>query len=170
MKAVFALVAAVVAAAASGCSTPPPSAPSMGASPGVPDTARPAAPARPGASAVARADAAGADTEGPLPEVELSPQLLFQLLAADLAAQRGEVGSAWSTYMSVARQTRDPRIARRATEVAVGARALDEAVQSAQLWRELAPQSRAAAQMLETLWLGAGRLKEVEPVLAERLA
>jgi tetratricopeptide (TPR) repeat protein len=170
MKAVFALVAAVVAAAASGCATPRPSVPSTGASAGVPDTARPAAPARPGASAVVRADAAGADTEGPLPEVELSPQLLFQLLAADLAAQRGEAGSAWSTYMSVARQTRDPRIARRATEIAIGARALDEAVQSAQLWRELAPQSRAAAQMLETLWLGAGRLKDVEPVLAERLA
>jgi tetratricopeptide (TPR) repeat protein len=175
MKAVFALVAAVVAAAASGCATQPSPAPSPGApteASGVTEPARPAAPARPGASGVARADVvtSGADAEGPLPEVELSPQLLFQLLAADLAAQRGEAGSAWSTYMSVARQTRDPRIARRATEIAIGARALDEAVQSAQLWRELAPQSRAAAQMLETLWLGAGRLKDVEPVLAERLA
>ena len=38
--------------------------------------------------------------------------------------------------MAVARSTRDARIARRAAEVAIGARALDEAVQSAQLWRE----------------------------------
>jgi len=113
---------------------------------------------------------AAVDPEGTPPDVDLSPQILFQLLAADLAAQRGEVGSAWTTYMAVARTTRDARIARRAAEVAIGARALDEAVQSAQLWRELAPDSRAAAQMLETLWLGSGRLKDVEPTLAERLA
>ena len=185
MNAVLALVAAVVAAVASGCATPPSSAPSTGASAEAPGTARPAPPTPPtqptsstgtssapdaGPAAPARAEAAGAQAEGPLPQVELSPQLLFQLLAADVAAQRGEVGSAWSTYMSIARQTRDPRIARRATEVAVGARALDEAIQSTQLWRELAPQSRAATQMLESLWLGAGRLADAEPLLAERLA
>ncbi len=169
MKAVLALVAAVVAAVASGCATPPSTAPSTGASAEPSTPSRPtAAPARPGAAA--RVELPGTEADGPLPDVELSPQLLFQLLAADLAAQRGEVGSAWSTYMSIARQTRDPRVARRATEIAVGARALDEAIQSAQLWRELAPQSRAAAQMLETLWLGAGRLGDVEPMLAERLA
>lgn len=111
-----------------------------------------------------------ADAAESLPDVDLSPQLLFQLLAADLAAQRGEAGSAWSTYMAAARQTRDPRIARRAAEVAIGARALDEATQSAQLWRELSPESRAATQMLETLWLSTGRLKDAEPMLAERLA
>jgi tetratricopeptide (TPR) repeat protein len=173
MNAVLALVAAVVAAVASGCVTPPPPAPAAGRSaetavpPAMP-AARSGTPARAGAAA--SADESAAEREDALPEVELSPQLLFQLLAADLAAQRGEAGSAWTTYMSIARQTRDPRVARRATEIAVSARALDEAVQSAQLWRELAPQSRAAAQMLETLWLGAGRLREVEPMLAERLA
>jgi tetratricopeptide (TPR) repeat protein len=169
MKAVLALVAAVVAAVASGCATPSSPAPSSGASTeasGTPSAAALPAPSR----TAARPDLAGAEGEDPLPEVELSPQLLFQLLAADLAAQRGEAGSAWSTYMSIARQTRDPRVARRAAETAISARALDEAIQSAQLFRELAPQSRAATQMLETLLLGAGRLKDVEPMLVERLA
>ena len=170
MKAVFALVAAVVAAAASGCATQSPPASPTGRSAEAGTPARPVPPTAAAARPAPQARTDATDAEGPLPDVDLSPQLLFQLLAADLAAQRGEVGSAWSTYMAVARQTRDPRVARRATEIAVGARALDEAVQSAQLWRELAPQSRPAAQMLETLWLGAGRLKEVEPVLAERLA
>ena len=169
MKAVLALVAAVVAAVASGCATPSPPAPSRGTSAEAPGTPRAAAPPVPARTA-ARPDVEGAEGEDPLPEVELSPQLLFQLLAADLAAQRGEVGSAWSTYMSIARQTRDPRVARRAAEIAISARALDEAIQSAQLFRELAPQSRAATQMLETLLLGAGRLKDVEPMLVERLA
>jgi tetratricopeptide (TPR) repeat protein len=169
MKAVIALAAAVVAAVASGCATQGPVA-SPSATADTRPSAPPPSPARPGATA-RLADASPApDTESAPPSVELSPQILFQLLAADLAAQRGEAGSAWTTYMSVARSTRDPRIARRAAEVAIGARALDEAVQSAQLWRELSPDSRAAAQMLETLWLGSGRLKDVEPTLAERLA
>jgi tetratricopeptide (TPR) repeat protein len=169
MKAVIALAAAVVAAVASGCATQDPVA-SPSAAADTRPSAPPSSPVRPGATARLADVAPAPDTEGAPPNVDLSPQLLFQLLAADLAAQRGEMGSAWTTYMSVARSTRDPRIARRAAEVAIGARALDEAVQSAQLWRELSPDSRAAAQMLETLWLGSGRLKDVEPTLAERLA
>jgi tetratricopeptide (TPR) repeat protein len=169
MKAVIALAAALVAAAASGCATQGPAAtprPTADASSPPPSTAQ--RPPRP--AVVVRTEASAADAEGALPAVDLSPQLMFQLLAADLAAQRGELGSAWSTYMSAARSTRDPRIARRAAEVAIGARAIDEAIQSAQLWRELSPDSRAAAQMLETLWLGAGRVRDVEPLLADRLA
>lgn len=167
MKAVFALVAAVVAAVASGCSTQSVERTSGGTGFGAEDSPAAVASSRP-SPASARAD--GADGEDAPPSVELSPQLLFQLLAADLAAQRGEIGSAWSTYMSIARQTRDARIARRAAEVAIGARALDEAVQGAQLWRELAPGSQAATRMLESLWLSAGKLTDAEPMLVERLA
>jgi tetratricopeptide (TPR) repeat protein len=186
MNALVALAAAVLAVAASGCASPSASSsaspsPSRSLSSAIAIDPEPmlAAPSSSGPIAQAGADRAraaraagpaGPDGEPMPPEVELSPQLLFQLLAADLAAQRGEVGSAWSTYMAVARQTGDPRIARRAAELAIGARALDEAVQSAQLWRELAPGSRQAGQMLESLWLGTGRLADVEPMLAERLA
>lgn len=172
MKVVIALTAAaavVAAAAASGCATQGPVAsPSVAAD--TRTSAPPSPPTRPGAPVRRTEAVAAVDNEGTPPDVDLSSQLLFQLLAADLAAQRGEIGSAWTTYMAVARSTRDARIARRAAEVAIGARAIDEAVQSAQLWRELAPASRAAAQMLETLWLSTGRLKDVEPMLAERLA
>jgi tetratricopeptide (TPR) repeat protein len=181
MKAHVALAVAMVAAAVSGCSTvvhaaPSPALPSAAPRAGGPesgpiDPISQAAPPRiRPTTPVQRAPLPAAEPEVPLPEIELSPQILFQLIAADLAAQRGEMGPAWSTYMNLARQTRDPRIARRAAEIAIGARALDEAAQSAQLWRELAPASRAAPQMLETLWLSTGRLKDAEPMLAERLA
>lgn len=170
MKAVLALAATVVAAAASGCATPggPASPAPVTANAPVPPSAQ--APARPGPPLPVPADGEPRAAAADLPAVDLSPQLLFQLLAADLAAQRGEVGSAWSTYMAAARQTRDPRIAQRSAEVAIGARALDEAVQSAQLWRELAPGSAAPTQMLESLWIGAGRLADAEPLIAARLA
>jgi tetratricopeptide (TPR) repeat protein len=178
MKAVIALAVAIVTAAGSGCATSGTAAPSGEPSAVAPDlsqnTGRPRAqrfPAAEGARTAGRQPGTDtAESDGPLPNVDLSPQLLFQLLAADLAAQRGDAGSSWTTYMSIARQTRDPRIARRAAEVAIAARALDEAIQSTQLWRELSPDSRAASQTLETLWLSTGRLTDVEPMLAERLA
>lgn len=174
MKAAIVLALAVVATAGSGCATQAQTGSARADPPA--STASPLAAAPEPARAQVAPHGSVSDTGAPeadaptLPNVELSPQLLFQLLAADLAAQRGEAGAAWSTYMALARQTRDPRIARRATEVATGARALDEAIQGARLWRELDPDSRTATQMLEVLWLSAGRLADVEPMLAERLA
>ena len=131
---------------------------------GTPTVSR-TAPAEPAA-----AQTGASDPEGSLPSARLSPEILFQILAADIAVQRGEFAAAWNTYMALARQTRDPRLARRATETAFSARALGEATQSAILWRELAPQSPDAAQALEALWLNTGRLTDAEPLLRDRLA
>ena len=117
-----------------------------------------------------RGPAPDVETSDTLPPIALTPQIMFQLLASEIAAQRGEVGSAGATYLSLARQTRDPRLARRATELALAARSLDRALQGARLWQELSPGSTLAAQMLETLLLSTGQLSEVEPLLAAHLA
>jgi tetratricopeptide (TPR) repeat protein len=181
------LAAAVIAVALTGCATQPVVAPSPSAEPsalpaarseapvaGVPATSAEAAPPAPAPAGEPvkspSATAPAATDDGPLPQVELSPQILFQLLAADLAMQRGEAGAAWSTYHAVARQTRDPRLAARATEIALSNRALSEATRSAQLWIELAPNSVNAAQTLQTLLVAGGKWAELEPVYAQRLA
>jgi tetratricopeptide (TPR) repeat protein len=174
MNVPFALAALVVAATLSGCAShtaPGSSSSTRAESPASSGDsgAGPQTPARTPLADTAAAQTSAFDPEGSLPPVRLSPEILFQILAADIAVQRGEFGAAWNTYMSLAKQTRDPRLARRATETAFSARALDEATQSAVLWRELAPQSPAAAQALEALWLNTGRLTEVEPLLRERL-
>jgi hypothetical protein len=176
MNVPFALAALVVAVTLSGCASPnapglsspagaespaPSGGSAAGSAAGTPTGSRAAAAAPAAGAAQTGASAPAAD----LPSVRLSPEILFQILAADIAVQRGEFGAAWNTYMSLARQTRDPRLARRATETAFSARALGEATQSATLWRELAPQSAEAAQALEALWLNTGRLTEVEPLL-----
>src|SRR5690606_40991345 len=106
---------------------------------------------------------------GSIPEVELTPQLMFQLLASEVAAQRGEVASAAATYLAVAQETRDPRLARRATELALAERSLDRALPAAKLWHELAPDSPIASQTIESLWMTTGRFAEAEPLLRERL-
>ena len=105
-----------------------------------------------------------------LPPNELTSQILFQVLASEVAAQRGQVGSAAVTYLTLARQTRDPRFARRATELALADRSLERALEAARLWHEFSPASALAAQTYETLLLTTGALAEAEPLLSDRLA
>ncbi len=104
-----------------------------------------------------------------LPEVELTPQLLFRVLASEIAVQRGEIGSAALTYLGLARETRDPRFARRAAELGIAARA-PTALDAARLWHEISPESEQAARAFETLLLIEGQIPEAEPLLASRLA
>ncbi len=113
--------------------------------------------------------AAAEDATDQLPTADLSPQILFQVLAAEVAAQRGQGASAAATYLALAQQTRDPRLARRATELALSQSA-DLAVRSAQLWYQLAPSSVLAAQTVEALWLATNRLSDAEPLIAARIA
>jgi tetratricopeptide (TPR) repeat protein len=116
-----------------------------------------------------RPRAAASDADANLPSVDLSREILFQVLAAEVAVQRGQVAPAAATYLALAQSTRDPRLARRATELALTERSLEHALQAAQLWYELAPNTPNAAQTVESLWLATNRLTEAEPLLAARL-
>jgi tetratricopeptide (TPR) repeat protein len=161
-QALASIAAAALLTAA--CATPPAS----GESASAPDTKPPAAQAQ-ASGATAAAPATPEAPVEPVPQVDLTPQLMFQLLASEIAAQRGDVGSAAATYLSMARQTRDPRLARRATELALVERSLDHALPAAELWHELSPDSPIATQTIESLWLSTGRLRDVEPLLRARL-
>jgi tetratricopeptide (TPR) repeat protein len=104
-----------------------------------------------------------------IPEVPLTGALMYQLMAAELAAQQGELGAAYAIYLKLARETRDPRLARRAAELALQGRALQQSVEAAELWRELAPTSKEAGQALALLYASAGRFDEAYVILAGEL-
>lgn len=106
----------------------------------------------------------------PLPAQELTPQILYQALLAEIAGQRGNLGLSSSAYLDLARTTRDPRIARRAAEISLHARDLDAALQAAKLWVEADPESPQARQMLAGLLVSANRLDELQPHVAKLLA
>jgi tetratricopeptide (TPR) repeat protein len=53
---------------------------------------------------------------------ELSAELMYRLLVGDIALQRGDPALAARAYYEVAKEARDPRFARRATEIALAAR------------------------------------------------
>src|SRR5690348_11452963 len=73
-----------------------------------------------------------------------STDAIYEFLAAEIAAQRGDIDSALATYQRLARELRDPQIARRAVETAIRARAFPAALDSATLLLELEPESTLA--------------------------
>ncbi|MFN3716004.1 MAG: tetratricopeptide repeat protein [Thiobacillus sp.] len=107
--------------------------------------------------------------EAAWPKQPLTPELLFKFLLAEVAGQRGAIGIAQSTYLDLARQTRDPRVARRAAEVSMFARNQSGALEATQLWAEVEPSSERARQTLAALLLNEGNLSGAEPLLRDML-
>ncbi len=106
-----------------------------------------------------------------LPNEELTPQIVYEMLLSEIAGARGRLDISVPGYLDLAKQTRDPRIAKRATEIALYARRAPEALEAARLWATLDPASEAAVQTLAGLLAGGmGKLEELEPQLARLLA
>jgi len=110
-------------------------------------------------SATGKAAAAALAQEA-LPEGEFSPQVLYQLLIAEVAGQRGEIGVAVANYLAAARESGDPQVAERAARIAVFAQAFDAGLEAAELWVKLAPNDPEAQQMVAPLLLTFGRAPE----------
>jgi tetratricopeptide (TPR) repeat protein len=108
--------------------------------------------------------------EVPLPAVELSEPILFKLMLAEVAAQRGQPHVAVPALLEVARETRDPRVARRATEVAWNARFLPAALEAATLWLQADPESTRARQTVIALLVNQSRLDDALPHLEKSIS
>lgn len=104
-----------------------------------------------------------------LPEHELTEPLLYEMLLAEIALQRGNAALAAQTYADLATRTRDPRIARRAVEVANFARTPQFALDAARIWHEADADSVQALQTLTALLVSARKVGDAEPYLAKLL-
>jgi tetratricopeptide (TPR) repeat protein len=105
-----------------------------------------------------------------LPKQALTAQILYQFLLAEIAAQRGQFGLSANAYLDLATRTRDPRIVRRAAEIALHARQYDTALEATRLWLSLEPESLQARQTQSTLLLASGRIDELAANLGRDLA
>ena len=81
----------------------------------------------------------------------LSADLFYKFLLAEVALQRGELTLAAKAYYEAARESRDPRVARRATEIALASRQRGLAVEAATLWAALDPEAARPKQVLGSL-------------------
>ncbi len=105
-----------------------------------------------------------------LPSVDLSEELLFKLMLAEVAIQRGQPHIAVQAYLELARETRDPRVAQRATEVAWNARFNSAALEAAGIWLQADPGSAQARQIIAALLVNQAQLAEARPHLEKWLA
>ena len=105
-----------------------------------------------------------------LPKLELTGELLYEFLLGDVASQRGKPELSAQVYLDLANDTKDPRVARRAAQMAFDAHQMDKAVEALNLWLKLEPSSHQAKQLLTTVLLSGGKLNEAQPYLAEMLA
>lgn len=105
----------------------------------------------------------------PVPDVELTGEILFQILAADFAAQQGAWASAINTGLELARVTRDARMAKRALEYALAGDNLPRAWDAARLWVELSPNDPEAQQAEMMLAAANGSTENLARTLREQI-
>ncbi len=87
--------------------------------------------------------AAAAET---LPNIELTDEIFFKVVSSEIAFQRGDFAAAYATIMALAQQTRDPRLPKRALEMALIAKQPPQAFLASRFWYEYAPDSLEAMQ------------------------
>ena len=102
---------------------------------------------------------AQASAEKPAPEVKtnISPSLLYQLLVAEIAVQRGQLGIAISNYLDAARKTHDPDTAARAAQIARYAQDYDKASEAAQILIKSDPDNPNARLLYASILMLSGK-------------
>jgi tetratricopeptide (TPR) repeat protein len=100
---------------------------------------------------------------------DLSEPTLYDLLVGEIALQRGDLPLAARTYLDVARRTRDPRVARRAVEIANQAKEMELALEAARLWHEVEPATHTLQVLAATL-VAAKRVDEAGPVIEKLMS
>ncbi len=109
-------------------------------------------------SGAGRSEPAIVRVEPVRPKIALTEELLYRLLEAEFAGQRGHLDVAVESYLELAVATRDPRIVERATRIAVFARDNEAAEKAARLWVELDPRSPDPHQVLAVMALRDGNI------------
>ena len=110
-----------------------------------------------------------AETAMVLPDVELDSELLYEFLLSEIASQRGHKALAVESGVNIARQTRDPRLARRAAQLAFDYGDMNKSIDAFRQWQEIEPASPVAGRMLASALLRGGKLDEAQQELAKSL-
>ena len=95
----------------------------------------------------------------------LDAPLFYQLLIGEIELRNGEAGNAYAVLLDAARRTRDESLFKRSVDVALQARAGDQAHAAARAWRQALPQSLEALRYELQLLAALNRSAEVaEPM------
>jgi tetratricopeptide (TPR) repeat protein len=93
--------------------------------------------------------------------------LFYQLLIGEIELRTGQAGTAYQIMLDAARRTGDDRLFRRATEIALQARAGEQALVATRAWRTARPESMEAIQLQLQILLSMNRIDDLpEPMRA----
>lgn len=100
---------------------------------------------------------------------ELTGQVVYQVLIAEVALQRGRHEFASQAYADLATRTRDPAVLERAIEVAGYTRRFDLVLELARLWIGIEPESKRAQQVLAGVMIMTNQFDGLAPQLISML-
>jgi len=101
---------------------------------------------------------------------EANSEFVYKYLLGEIAGQRGDLSLASQLFIDLAKKTRDPRLAERATEAAAYGRHQRLALDAATLWAELDPNSLKAQQAASQMMISTGNMKSAVPHIKELLS
>ncbi len=99
---------------------------------------------------------AGTTVEPDVSKSVLNDEILYQLLVAEIAGQRGQIAEAIRSYVAAAMLSRDLSVVERSARIAVYARDDDALSKVGNLWVELQPANAEAHQVLAALHVRKG--------------
>ncbi|WP_319242718.1 tetratricopeptide repeat protein [uncultured Propionivibrio sp.] len=96
-------------------------------------------------------------------------QVVFQVLLGEIALRRGEAPLAATAYADLALKTQDPKLLERTVEIAGFTRRFDLALQAAQRWVEVEPDSKQAQLMLASVMIMSNQTEALPALLIRML-
>ncbi len=93
-------------------------------------------------------------------KTEINPDVMYMLMAAELAGQRGQYGIALEGYMEAAKRVNDPRFAERAAKIAMYMKDSDKTDEAVSLWLKDDPKNSTARKIAALSALRAGNKQE----------
>jgi tetratricopeptide (TPR) repeat protein len=91
--------------------------------------------------------------------------MFYQLLVSELELRQGDAGLAFQVMLEAAKRSREEALFRRAVDIAIGARAGEQAVTALKAWRQTVPKSRDAAEIETQMLMALGRHQEAREPL-----
>src|SRR5215207_1878759 len=124
-----------------------------------------------GAPFAASAQAAPASAAS-APAVEnsrLDAPLFYQLLLGEMTLRNGDTASAYQLLLDAARRTQDESLFRRVTDIALQARAGEQALGAVVAWRQAVPESQDALRYHVQMLIALNRTADAEEPLVALL-
>lgn len=96
----------------------------------------------------------------------LDSNLFYQLLIGEIQARAGDYGTSYQLYFEAAKRLKSGQLYQRAVDVALQARAGEQALVAAQAWRQALPQEREASEYTAQILMALGRTTDLAGPIA----